>query len=117
MDRWKRFVHSGIGILLLTGAINYARSIMLIRENGRDPVYHAVMGVKILLALAIFVIASGLVGRSQRFAFMRANPKYWIGLNVALALAVVGLSSFLRVKGIPPAPVKPAAGEVATVAE
>jgi uncharacterized membrane protein len=102
MDTWKKFVHGGIALLLLTGAINYTRAILLIRatEDHRDPVYHGVMGLKILLALGIFFIASVLVGRSPKFEAMRQNSRYWIGVNVALAAVIVILSAFLRVRGI-----------------
>jgi uncharacterized membrane protein len=102
IETWKKFVHGGIALLLLTGAINYTRSILLIRETAdhRDPLYHGVMGVKILLALGIFFIASVLVGRSPKFEGMRQNARFWIGVNVALAAVIVLLSGFLRVRGI-----------------
>jgi uncharacterized membrane protein len=100
MNRWKRFVHLGIGLLLTTGLINFGRKIALLHAAGiKDPVYHGVMGLKILLALVIFFIASALVGKSARMEPIRKNARYWITVNIILGLIVVAISGFLRVKG------------------
>ena len=60
-SRWKRFVHAGILLFLLSGFYNYMRAIP---SHKGDGLYHALIGTKILLALAVFFIASALVGRS-----------------------------------------------------
>jgi uncharacterized membrane protein len=100
MTAWKRFVHGGIALLLASGAINYYRVIAEHTHKG-DGLYHALLGTKILLAMAIFFIASALVGRSATFEHMRQNARKWLAVNLLLALLVVAISGFLKVRGVP----------------
>ena len=67
--RWKRFVHGGVLLFLVTGFYNYFRAIP---SHKGDSLYHALVGTKILLALGIF-FPSGRSGWSQRKA--RANSQ------------------------------------------
>ena len=97
MERWKSVVHRGIGLLLISGAINYGRGIYAGTHKG-DALYHALLGTKIILALAVFFIASVLVGRSPRFESWRKNARKWLLINIALATLIVGISGFLRVR-------------------
>ncbi len=60
--RWKRFVHAGILLFLITGFYNYFQQMP---QHKGDGLYHGLVGTKILLALAIFFLASVLVGRSK----------------------------------------------------
>lgn len=94
--RWKKVVHGGIALLLLSGVYNYVRQIPNHRGDG---LYHALVGAKMLLALAVFFIASALVGRSAAFEGMRQNRLKWMGLIVALATVIVGISGFVKVRG------------------
>jgi uncharacterized membrane protein len=105
---WKRFIHAGIGLFLVSGLYNYWLAILAIRASGaRDPLYHGMLGTKILLAFVIFFIASALVGRSARFEGMRKSAGFWLSVNLAIALVIVGMSGYLKVRGRlvpPPAP-------------
>jgi uncharacterized membrane protein len=101
MAAWKRIVHTGIALLLASGAINYYR-VIAERSHKGDGLYHGLLGTKILLALAIFFIASALVGRSAKFQPMRQNARKWLAVNVLLALLIVAISGFLKVRGTPP---------------
>lgn len=112
MAAWKRIVHGGIGLLLASGALNYYRVISEQSHKG-DALYHALLGTKILLALVVFFIASALVGRAAKFEGMRQNARKWLAINVLLALLIVALSGFLKVRGIP---VRAAATGAASVA-
>lgn len=96
--RWKRFIHGGIVLFLLSGFYNYFRAMPHHRGDG---LYHGLLGAKILLALAIFFFASVLVGRSARSEPMRANRSKWLGVIVLLAVIIVAISGFLKVRGIP----------------
>jgi len=98
MGVWKRIVHAGIALFLLTGAINYYRVFAEGTHKG-DPVYHAVLGTKIILALVVFFIASALVGRSAAFEGMRRNAPKWMLVNLILAALIGAGSGFLRVRG------------------
>jgi hypothetical protein len=100
MGTWKKIVHIGIGLFLLTGAINYYRVIAEKSHKG-DPLYHALLGTKILLALVIFFVASALVGRSAAFEGMRRSAPKWLLVNLLLAAIIVAISGFLKVRGLP----------------
>ncbi len=96
---WKLWVHVGIALFLISGFYNYIRAMPLHRDGGG--LYHALIGTKILLALAVMVIASGLVGRSRVFAFMRENAKLWQTALIVLALVIVAISGVAKVRGVP----------------
>jgi len=97
LARWNRVVHSGIVLLLLSGGYNYWQAIRLHRGDG---LYHGLVGTKILLALVVFFIASVLIGRSAAFEKLRQNRAQWMGLIVLLATVIVGLSGFVKVRGV-----------------
>ncbi len=101
-QRWKRFVHVGILLFLVSGFYNYFRAMP--SHNG-DGLYHALIGTKILLALVLFFIASALVGRSKAFDFMRKRRIVWLRTIVLIAFAIVVISGVVRVRGIPNQPV------------
>ena len=100
--RWKLWVHAGIGLFLVSGFYNYIRAMPLHRVGDKsDGFYHALIGTKILLALAVMVIASGLVGRSKAFQFMRDSSRMLQVILILLALVVVSISGFAKVRGVP----------------
>lgn len=94
--RWKKFVHGGIALFLLSGFYNYMQAMPLHKGDGP---WHMLMGIKMLLAFVIFFLASALVGRSQKMAGMRANKGKWLTVIVVLAAIVVSLSGYLKVRG------------------
>lgn len=107
---WKKIVHLGVGLFIVTGGINYYRVIAAGTHKG-DPLYNALLGIKILLALVVFFIAEALVGKSAAFEGMRRNPRRWLLVNLLLAGVIVAMSGFLKVRDLPAA--KPAAVAVA----
>lgn len=92
--RWKKFVMWGITLLLATGFYNYL-------SVKHEPRYHMLMGIKILLALGVFFVASALTGRSAGLAGIRQNPSRWLGVLIALAAAVVAIAGYLKVVSPP----------------
>lgn len=98
-SRWKRFVHLGILLFLVSGFYNYMRAIPLHKGDG---LYHALLGTKMLSALGVFFIASALVGRSPKMESFRRNRPKWLAVLVLLAATIVGISGFVKVRGIPP---------------
>jgi len=90
MGRWKKIVMAGITLLLVTGFYNYL-------SVKHEPRYHMFMGIKILLAFAVFFLASALTGRSAGLAGIRRNSKLWLGVLIALASATVAIGGFLKV--------------------
>lgn len=105
--RWAMWVRAAIAFLLISGLYNFL--FVAHRRYELPPLYHALFGIKFLLALVIFTLASFLTGRSgvaQRFV---AAARFWLTVNLVLAVAVVGISGVLR--GLPrqPKTVEPAA--------
>jgi uncharacterized membrane protein len=98
MATWRFFVHIGVALLLASGFYNYL-AVMLPAHRG-DSLYHALMGTKILLALAVFFIAEALVGRAAVFASFRQNRRTWLAVAVLLGLVIVAISGFLKVRGV-----------------
>ena len=96
LGRWKRVVHAGIGLLLLSGFYNYIQAIPKHRGDG---LYHGLLGTKMLLAVVVFFLATALVGRSKAFERMRQNRAKWMGVMIVLAALIVVISGFVKVRG------------------
>ncbi len=94
--RWKRFVHVGILLFLLSGFYNYYRAM---QSHQHDGLYHGLVGTKMLLAFAMFFIASALVGRSAKLQPMRDNKSLWMKVLVLMAAVIVAISGFVKVRG------------------
>jgi uncharacterized membrane protein len=93
--KWKRIVMVGILLLLVTGFYNYLQ-VQAPAHQGQSK-YHMLMGIKILLAFAVFFLASVLTGRAAKFEGMRRNPSSWLLLLIVLAGSVVAIGSVLKV--------------------
>ena len=102
LAKWKKFIHGGIALFVLSGFYNYL--VIQAPLHKGDKLYHALMGTKILLALAVFFLSSALIGRSKAFAGMRTNPKLWQGIIIALAALIIGISGFVKVALKPTTP-------------
>jgi uncharacterized membrane protein len=103
MSRWRKFIMIGIALFLLSGFYNYiAVAIPAHKGDGR---YHMLMGIKILIAFAVFFLASALVGRSKGLEPIRQNSRRWLLINILLASATVAIGGYLKValKGTTPA--------------
>ena len=101
--RWKRFVHAGILLFLVTGFYNYFQAIGLHKGDG---LYHGLVGIKILLAFGIFFVASALVGRSAKLQPMRDKKSFWLKVLVLMAAAIVAISGYVKVRGVKPTTVE-----------
>ncbi len=95
LKKWKKFVHIGIALFTVSGLYNFGMQIP--RHRGEGGMYHALIGIKILLAVAIFFFASALVGRSKSFEGMRSNAKFWQLVVILLSAVVVGISGYAKV--------------------
>lgn len=95
-SRWVKFVMAAILFLLLSGFYNFFRRRNLGFEADAKWLYNMVFGIKFLLALVIFFVASALTGRASALERFRKNAKFWLTVNVALMVTVVCLSGVLR---------------------
>ena len=94
--RWKRFVHTGVLLFLVTGFYNYIRAIP---SHKGDGLYHALIGTKMLLAFGVFFLAAALVGRSPALEKIRANRAMWLKVLLLLAGIIVAIGGYVRVRG------------------
>ncbi len=93
--RWAKAVMLSILFLLVSGAYNFVSVIKQLPDDVK-PLYHGLFGFKFLLAFVIFFFASALVGRSAAFERMRQNAKFYLTLNMLLAILLVCVSGVLR---------------------
>lgn len=98
-SRWKKFVHPMILLFLISGVYNFLRAVPMHRG---DSLYHALVGTKILLALAVFALASILVGSKPGTQKIRDNARKWLGVTLLLAVVIVGISGFVKVRPYTP---------------
>jgi hypothetical protein len=101
--RWLPFVIGAITVLLASGLANFLLFNARVKAEGwadgewmRMTGYHALFGVKFLLALGAFYLASGLVGRGEGTRWIRADRATWLSVALGLSLAVVMLSGWMR---------------------
>lgn len=100
--RWRIAVMVSSLILLITGLYNYL--VVLRPQHKGDPAYHMLMGIKILLALAVFFFAAVLSGRSPKFEKMRRRAGLWNLILIGLLTVIVALAGYLKVAHPPVIP-------------
>jgi uncharacterized membrane protein len=98
--RWARLVMLAITFLLISGLVSFLnirqQFINFGPEHKLPTLYNALFGIKFLLALGIFFLASALAGRSHAFEPLRQNARFWLNVNLILALLVICISGVLR---------------------
>jgi len=93
IQRWKKLVHTCIALLIITGGYNF---YMAFQDGVKPMPYHAIFGVKVILALAVFFYAIALTSSGPGFAKLRKNGKTWLGVQIGLAILVILLSGVLK---------------------
>jgi hypothetical protein len=91
---WSRIVAVSSGLLFVTGLVNAVRIIQ--RYEFPSETYHVLVGVKLVLALAVFYISAVLAGRSSTAQRFRQNASFWLTLNTLLAVLLVGIGGFMK---------------------
>lgn len=102
--RWLPWVMGAITLLLASGLTNYILMIKRIKAAPelwggdwmRQTGYHGLFGAKFLLAMIVFYLASGLIGRGASTQWIRNNRKQWLSVTVGLGVAVVLISGWMR---------------------
>lgn len=91
---WAKWVGIATALLLISGLFNYT---MIIRQHERmASSYHMMLGLKILAAIAVFLLAALLAGRTAAADAIRKKWRLWISVCLALGILAVVLGSFLR---------------------
>jgi uncharacterized membrane protein len=91
---YARLVMIAIVLLVISGFYNYLRNEVSLHKG--QPVYHAIMGVKILLAFIVFILASALTGKSRAFEKIRERRKRYLSINLLLGFIIIALGAILR---------------------
>jgi putative copper export protein len=93
----KRLFHIAMGLLLLSGFYNFFTVIPKVSGLGEvKSIYHAVIGIKILLAVVLFGIVSATLASLAEAPEPPARLSRWLGPIVLLAAVILLLSAFLR---------------------
>jgi uncharacterized membrane protein len=99
-SRWSKVVMISSGLLLLTGLVNFMMIVTrfdIPKTAFPGSLYHMLFGIKFLLALVVFVLAALLTGRTALAERLRQNEKFWLSLNMLLAIILVCLGGLLKV--------------------
>lgn len=96
MRRWQKVVHLCIALFLASGFYNYL-AVTAPKHPG-DALYHALFGVKFLLALVVFALASILVSTREKPSKLRANARLWLAITVGLAVIVVLIGGLMKLR-------------------
>ena len=88
---WALLVMISTLLLLVSGLYNTARVSI---DYQLPPAYHALLGIKILLALAIFALSALLTGKTAAAVKMRQNQAFWLNVNLALAVVLICVAAF-----------------------
>src|SRR5438105_3779431 len=102
--RWSRVVMAAITLLLVSGLYNFILFYKLSHTWGPDwqsgsdnaRLYQMLFGIKAVLALIVFFLASALTGSSEVFERIRAKAKLWITVNLILGVLIVCISGQMR---------------------
>jgi len=102
--RWLLWVIGAITLLFASGLTNYILMIRRVKDApelwGPDWMsetgYHTLFGIKFLLAMIVFYLASGLVGRGAGTQWIRNARRQWLSVTVGLGVAIVLISGWMR---------------------
>lgn len=92
--RWAKLVMISILLLLVSGLYNTFLKATGFHLSGSS--YNILLLIKIVLALAIFYLASVLSGRSKTAQKFREKETYWLNILCALMLAVVMIAGYMK---------------------
>lgn len=91
---WSRIVALATTLLLISGFYNFYG---IVTTNEKLPsLYHALFGIKFLLAFFVFFVAAATAGKSSLAVKMRSSHAKWLKLCLIAALAIFILGAVLR---------------------
>jgi uncharacterized membrane protein len=102
--RWSKVVMAAIVFLIASGLYNFISFRNAAVDWGPQWqsgshnmwLYQMLFGIKVVLALALFFLASAITGRSAALAKFRENLKLWITVNLLLGVLIICISGQLR---------------------
>jgi uncharacterized membrane protein len=96
---WARWVGVATTLLLASGIYNFIVILNQSKEPGATPLtplYHALFGIKTILALVVMFVAAILAGRTAAAERARANMRLWLNIGWACVLAIIAIGAILR---------------------
>lgn len=100
---WLPWVIGAITVLVASGLANFILFNARVKAEGwaegawmRQTGYHALFGVKFLMAFVAFYFASALVGRGAGTQWVRDDRAKWLAVTLGLTTGVVLLSGWMR---------------------
>jgi putative copper export protein len=109
--RWGMLVGILSGLILASGLINAVRNMI---HYQIDSLYHMLIAVKLIVALAVFYIAARLCGRSESARHYQQNAPRWLAIAALLSLLLVMIGGYLRSMDRQPKPEPVTRAEVRT---
>ncbi len=89
--RFSRMIWIAIALLIITGIW----MIIVVMTAVPSPLYHSILGIKIILAIVIFTIAIALTLPGKAFQSMKQNRRRWMIINIHLFVIVFFLGVWL----------------------
>ena len=93
-SRWSKVVMISTALLLISGVANLGLAARYDFTGFAS--YNMLGGIKFILALPIFYFASVLAGRSASAQKFQSNAKFWLNVNLVLALTMVLIGGLMR---------------------
>jgi len=93
-SQWSKFLHVLILILFATGLYNFL-AVTRFAHDGQ-PTYHMLFGIKFILAIAVFGLASMLAGRKSVSTKLQQNMGLWLGVTIAMGVAIVLIAGYMK---------------------
>ena len=97
--RWSTVVNISIGLLLLSGLFSVGQKEIY---HQLDMVYRGLLLVKIVLALAIFFIASALSGKSGMAQKLREKESFWLNVTALTSVILVCIAGYMKMQKYEP---------------
>jgi uncharacterized membrane protein len=95
---WARWIGAASALLLVTGLWYF---ISMIKTYELATSYHMLGGIKILLGLALMMLAALVAGRTSAADAIRAKWRMWLSVSLVLGVLVVSLGSVMRLYHMP----------------
>jgi hypothetical protein len=93
MKKWKLLLHPPIILFLVSGMYNYLVVTRFLHED--QALYHALFGVKFLLALVVFALYIVLTSTMKWSEGLREKNILWV-LLVLLVTAIVAIAGTMK---------------------
>lgn len=107
-SRWAMVVGIASGMLLISGIANLGLASRYEFDMPYDLLnYNMLGGIKLILALPIFVLAALLMGKTNLAKKVQANAATVLNINLLLAVLLVLIGGWLKFAQREPKPAKP----------